>query len=333
MFRKVWGFLVLAMLAPAAAGASPITSLVVFGDSLSDQGNAFLMTGGFPPAPYDKRASNGPVAVERLAANLGVPLAPAVLGGTNYAVVGATTGPVVIPKSSPSATTQNIVALNYGQSALNGTSLLSQVGEFLATGPVTDPSGSLFFVWAGANDLLVNASINTISHALVNMTVAIGALYADGARRFLVPNLPDLSLTPFGMSAPALQPVLRALSVVFNTGLDAALDGLSGALPGIEIQKFDTFALLTALSADPGAFGLADATNPCLAGAVFGAGPACSNPGSDLFWDTLHLTSAGHGVLGDRFALAVPEPATIVLLGFGTGIAALSRRRRTSSRS
>jgi phospholipase/lecithinase/hemolysin len=319
------------MLAAAAAGASPITSLVVFGDSLSDQGNAFLMTGGFPPAPYDKRASNGPVAVERLAADLGVPLAPAVLGGTNYAVVGATTGPVMIPGSAPAATTQNIVALNYGQSALDGTSLLSQVGKFLATGPVTDPSGSLFVVWGGANDLLVNASINTISNALVNMTVAIGALYADGARRVLVPNLPDLSLTPFGMSAPAIKPILQALSIIFNTGLDAALDGLTAALPGIQIQKFDTFALLTALSADPGAFGLANATDPCMTG-VFGGGPVCSSPGGDVFWDTFHLTTAGHSVLGDRFAAAVPEPATIVLLGFASGIAALVRRRRTSSR-
>src|SRR6478735_5742525 len=88
-------------LIPAVASAGPITSLYVFGDSLSDDGNAFLLTGGFPPAPYAQRASNGPVAVERLAFDLGLTLAPAALGGTNYAVVGATTGPVQIPGSAP----------------------------------------------------------------------------------------------------------------------------------------------------------------------------------------------------------------------------------------
>jgi len=55
-------------LLPAVASAGPITSLYVVGDSLSDSGNAFILTAGFPPAPYAQRASNGPVAVERLAA-------------------------------------------------------------------------------------------------------------------------------------------------------------------------------------------------------------------------------------------------------------------------
>src|SRR3954462_7052407 len=75
-------------LLPGVASAAPITSLYVLGDSLSDSGNAFILTRGFPPAPYAQRASNGPVAVEQLAARLGLTLTPSELGGTNYAVVG-----------------------------------------------------------------------------------------------------------------------------------------------------------------------------------------------------------------------------------------------------
>ena len=95
MMKRLFPLLALLVLTPVPALADPITSLVVIGDSVSDEGNAFAITGGvFPPPPYAQRASNGPVAAEVLAAQGGVPLAPAVAGGTNYAVVGATTGPV-----------------------------------------------------------------------------------------------------------------------------------------------------------------------------------------------------------------------------------------------
>lgn len=64
----------LAMLS-VAASAGVFTSLTVFGDDLSDEGNDFLYTAGaWPPAPYLQRLCNGPVAVEQLASNLGLAL-------------------------------------------------------------------------------------------------------------------------------------------------------------------------------------------------------------------------------------------------------------------
>src|SRR3954447_10825115 len=113
--RLVASAFVLCLL-PGVAGAAPITSLYVVGDSLSDSGNAFILTGGFPPAPYAQRASNGPVAVERLAADLGVTLTPSAAGGTNYAVMGAATGPVAIPQSP--FVTDNSAAITYSQPKL-----------------------------------------------------------------------------------------------------------------------------------------------------------------------------------------------------------------------
>ena len=98
MHGRLLAYILAAVLAPALALAAPITSLVVVGDSLSDDGNGFILTGGtFPPPPYDQGGSNGPVAVEYLASALGLPLAPSAAGGTNYAVLGAATGAVEIP--------------------------------------------------------------------------------------------------------------------------------------------------------------------------------------------------------------------------------------------
>ena len=83
MYGRLLAYVLAAVLAPALAFGGPITSLIVVGDSLSDDGNAFILTGGtFPPPPYDQNASNGPVAVDYLASQLGVPLTPSASGGT-----------------------------------------------------------------------------------------------------------------------------------------------------------------------------------------------------------------------------------------------------------
>ena len=81
----------LLLMVPALAGAASFKALYVFGDSLSDPGNAAAMSASlFPPSSqgYAERFSNGPVAAEYLAAFMGVPGGPAESGGTNFAVGG-----------------------------------------------------------------------------------------------------------------------------------------------------------------------------------------------------------------------------------------------------
>ena len=77
--------------------AAPFSSLYVFGDSLSEMGNVFAATHHLIPSdpPYFRgRFSKGPVWVEHLAEQLGLPLIanggdPTVIQGNNFAAGGA----------------------------------------------------------------------------------------------------------------------------------------------------------------------------------------------------------------------------------------------------
>jgi phospholipase/lecithinase/hemolysin len=336
MVRKLSAFLLVALLVPTLAAASPITALYVIGDSLSDQGNGYILTGNtFPPAPYAQRASNGPVAVERLAAILGLPLTPSELGGTNYAVVGATTGVVPIPFAPPN-TTDNTAGLSYGQPALFGHGMLSQVAEILGAGPIPNVQDALFVVWGGANDLFLNPTPGAAATAISNLATAISTLYSIGARQFLVPNLPNLAQTPSGLALPPLQRAgLQQLTIGFNTNLAITLSALPAFLPGVDIEQFNTFALLNAISTNPGAFGFSNASNPCVTGDLASGGVVCATPSSYVFWDNIHPTTAAHQVLGANFAAQVdpvPEPATIALVSIGLAVTIASRWRRMGAR-
>ncbi len=293
----------------AHAWALPFSALYAFGDSLSDAGanpsavmSIYKLLGDCDPLhpcpPYfDGRYSNGPVAVERLA--------DAVLpGGANpgnffsFAVAGSTSG-IGNLGDSGSATT-------VGQHGLPGMAQQLLAYESASKG-IADP-GALYFVWGGANDLL---TANSPIVAAQNIADYVALLAGMGARHILVPNLPDLALTPFAREAD-LQLVAHGFSMQFNDTLAALLAGLDASLPA-DVIAFDTFGLLNAVVANPAAFGFTDAMQACLVSTT----AMCANPDAFVFWDGFHPTAAAHAVIAEGFARAVPEPASVLLLAVG----------------
>lgn len=285
------------------ATAASFTGFYVFGDSLSDSGNIYATSSGtYPPAPYfDGRFSNGPTYAENLATRYGFTAAPSLLGGSNYAFGGATAG---------------------GSSAMPP-SLGDQVSMFRAQPGAAD-SSALYVVWAGGNDLRVDPSAVGIGSALGGISGAIQGLYQEGARNFLVMNLPNLGLTP---EAQANGTVAAATfgSMTFNSYFSSTIGGLQGALAGSNIRTLDTFALLSSIVANPVAAGLANVTDACFTGTA-----VCANPGGYLFWDGIHPTAAGHRLIADAAynVLAVPEPETYALMLAGLGLLVARTRRR-----
>jgi len=299
------------------------TGVSVFGDSLSDGGNVFTFSGGtFPPPPYAQRLTNGPTAVEVMAANLGLPLTPSLLGGRNYAYGGAETGLGNYFRVSPDV--PPIINLIFsGVPPYPPTGTLAQVQGFGGTIAPQD----LTVLWAGPNDfftalVLGQNPADAIGPALANLSQSAGLLYAAGARTILMPDMPNLGATPFALST-GNAPGLTALTVAFNTFLDLTIDQLEMSLPGLDIVGFDTFGLLGSVIANPGAFGFTNVTDPCFNGIT-----VCANPDQYLFWDLVHPTASAHRILGNAFTSAVPEPATLALVGFALAIFGASRRVR-----
>jgi phospholipase/lecithinase/hemolysin len=255
------------------ANSEPFSHVPVFGDSLSDTGNLYQLSGGLPPAPYwNGRFCNGPVWVEYLVAGLRMNYQP----DDNFAVAGATTG---------TANTNDGPGQKYP-------GLQDEIALFKDDGGVTEPERALFIVGAGGNDIFVGVQTgglgSVITEGVNNTLVAVQELWGAGARYILVMNLPDLGVTPRAQSMRLGAP-LTELCATYNDYLDLGLDGLATA--GIPTIRLDAFTLLHNLAHAPAEYGFSDVTTP-----LIGLG-AVDHPDQFLFWDTIHPTTAVHEVL------------------------------------
>lgn len=352
-FRRLVRYAASTLALFAASHAGAFDKLVVFGDSLSDGGNAFntvdvpfLYPNGFPPPPNNQRNSDGLVAVEYLAQRLGVDLKPStVTGGTNYAYSGAMTGqrsgvfPTPPLPGGVAVTTENYADPVYGATQLrSGTSLTSQVGSFIGAGAPFSPDSTLFVVWAGANDFFFAPESATVASSIQNIGGAIHQLAQIGAKKFLVPGLPDLSLTPAILELDAAAPGFgigagyRDLSLTFNMILQSTVSaiesGYQAVVPGFDITYFDVNASLLGVLSNPAGLGLSNTTQGCN-NITFTS--TCANPDQYLFWDPVHPTDVVHAELGRQFAQAVPEPEAWALMAVGLVVLGAARCMRLKS--
>jgi phospholipase/lecithinase/hemolysin len=199
--------------------------------------------------------------------------------------------------------------------------MFQQMGLYLSSsGGVADPS-ALYFVWGGANDFL---TLDSPILAAQNIAGHVGTLATAGAAHILVPNLPDLSLTPFVQDA-GLQALAQAFTLGFNAELAVQLGNLSALFPGTDIVQFDTFAFLNDVVTNPADYGFANSQDACLPSILVAP---CANPDGYVFWDGFHPTTQADAVIASAFAQAVPEPGTLALLVLGLYAAFLTDARR-----
>jgi len=299
-------------LSTTATATPTYSDIFILGDSLSDSGNALVATGGattnppyqalIPSAPYSSgRFSNGNVWVESFATSLGLSSSPSFLGGNNFAFGGARTGSLsgVADSFSPSLSVQR-------------DALIGSLGSL--------PSDALYVVWGGGNDVREAATVANpnavISDSLNNITSIIASLQMAGANDFLVPNLPDIGITPAATAlGPAAIAGLSQLSSGFNMGLTSVVAGLEANL-GVNIIDLDIESLVNNVVNSPSDFGFNNVSDACI---VLG-GADCGSADNYLFWDGIHPTAAAHRIIAASAltavsdSVAVPAPASLALL-------------------
>lgn len=279
--------LLFASTSPATADDTSFSELVVFGDSLSDTGNAYWATGfQLPPSPlyFDGRFSNGPVWHEILAEGLGVaPATPSLIGGNNHSWGGAETGS--------------------GISLFNTPNLGDQIGLYLSmAAPLPE---QLFVVAGGGNDILPPGSIRPPEEIVANIVSHVETLIGAGAQSVLVINIPALEKTPAIVAlgkeaAKEARKATREANVMLNNAIrnlrrELKRNGFLG-----EIYFVDVYRPWRALLAHPSFIDVENTTDtaidppdcpPCL-------GVVVDDPNSYFWYDAVHPTAPVHAATG-----------------------------------
>jgi outer membrane lipase/esterase len=286
-----------AMLLASAAQAADrptFTNVVVFGDSLSDNGNLSSLTPGGERMRFT--TNPGLVASEVVASHYGFTLEPSTSGGTDYAWGGA-------------------------QSAKDLGTIVSaktQVNQYLAANGGRADSHALYTMWIGANDILNLDLSQDLNAQMVNAANAevstLKTLQQAGARYIVVYNLPDVSNTP-EVHGTGLATIAGQLGSLYNSTLDQGVATL-----GAGILPVNTYALLNQVIADPTRYGFSNVTDrACTTSssincttATLAAPDAAS---TYLFADGVHPTTAAHAMLAEVVLSELQAPQQISLLG------------------
>jgi phospholipase/lecithinase/hemolysin len=330
------------LLGATASHAASFDAEYVFGDSLSDNGNAAEFGGAAYPYPpsYHDAYTNGPVAVALLAQSFGLNLEPSLwangfmdvhnifppgfVPGTNYAFAGATASEdgTIVP----------------------GANLPDQVAAYTAlVSKVADPS-ALYVVMIGGNDVILTA-LSPLSQPAAEAVLMgsvttevdqIKTLVKDGAKNFLIVNVPNVGLIPLMTEEfPADAAAATTDSQYYDSQLNTQLAGLS--LPAGALHEFDLYDYNRTILNNATELGFTNTTQPCFSDAPATAdstiGCSIATVNNFIFWNNVHPSGHLQALWAAGMEAVVPEPSTWTMLAIGfvaMGFAGLKRSRKVS---
>ncbi|MFL6583743.1 MAG: SGNH/GDSL hydrolase family protein [Chthoniobacterales bacterium] len=314
----VFASLLLCVTAFAQQTTPAFTQIILFGDSLSDNGNDYHRVNdvsqgqiGYPGNSFNyatgrftNDTNTDPPAHlyvetwhEQLAIGfLHIPPAKNSLdGGLNYAFGGATTENGTQDKSvfgSPVSITID----NMGK----------QMDDYLTrVNNVADPT-ALYIVWGGGNDIRDNPSATNVSATVGRVNLLLTRLANAGAKYIMVPNLPPIGTIPENAGDTAAQNAKDVASLDYRAQLDSSLNGTQTSLAAqgvnFTLYRVDVWKENLQIYTNPSAFGFVDVRNSA-------QGKSSVNPDQFLFWDGIHPTTAGHYQIGKAAYETIVNPS------------------------
>ncbi len=291
----------LALASPAAA----FTQIILFGDSLSDDGNVahrvrdtvgfsypstnfnysnYRFTNDFNTNPAS-RLYHGTWHEQLAQSFLHLPVATNSLdGGTDFAFGGATT---------EDGTQQRTLIGNptpFGGGSLTVTidNMGKQVDDYIAS-HATD-ANALYILWGGGNDLFDDDSAANVTATAARVGNLVQRLANAGARNFLVPNVPPLGAVPNSFGDLNTVAARDLASASYRNQLNSVIATTKATLVsrGITVQIFALDSWLNGIRVlgQPAKYGLVNVITPAQGESV--------NPDQYLYWDDIHPTTSGH---------------------------------------
>lgn len=295
------------VVASAPAAAQQVDRIVVFGDSYADTGNALRLAGVNPLTTgiyTTGRFSGGSNYIDTLTDILQVPQFNFAIGGARTNNGNQTTGlpgftfevqqflagggTLGFPTVGTALDRSDLVAVSIGG---NDARNYQQTGGTLAGAPAAAATAVTSF--QQNFDLVMARGAPTISF-----------LAGDTGL------LPEISTNPAGAA------VRTAYSTAFNSGVQQVLAGYANQ--GAIVHYLDGTKVLTAITANPAAYGLTGVVCPQLPNTTCVADSGAPY----LFYvDNLHLTSKGFAILAQYVATQLAAPLTLQApseMGFST---------------
>lgn len=277
---------------------SPFNQSVVFGDSLSDNGffpDWATKTQGSETT--NGRFSNGSVWDEYL-----------FLGqkrGTKFSIFGSQRN------GDYGAQTENRdVNVNYsigGSTYLPNDSFYSptiekQIDDYI-NGTNTFSATSIVTLWAGANDALdaMEKGTSVTDKAEIvkgKLSEALERLYENGARHFLLPDMPDFSKVPRFINSGS--PFSHQAAEAFNNAIAESISAFKSKHPDANVYAPDMTTLLDTVGRHADLFGYQNTTEACVkVAACKSAAKGSAIQNEFMFWDEIHPTTRTHNYIAN----------------------------------
>jgi phospholipase/lecithinase/hemolysin len=274
----------------------PTKRIFVIGDSLSDSDKRLQSQskGSVPPFNlyWNGHFTNGPTWNEYIASALDIPSYSYAVAGTRIAEVN---NYYILPPTMKHLWSDNAYA---------------QIKQ-LDADKVRFSSQDLVAVWVGGNDYLLFPDEKKIDSLVWHTRNIVNQLRRRGAKRFILFNVPDVTLTPWHSLhlADIIMPAkkVKPLVVEHNNKLKLMVDRLRQDIPEVKITYVDIYSALNQVFERRELLELSNSKNPCIGGEFLPKGihPSfmsvqglpqiqCQEPESYFYWDPWHPTTKVH---------------------------------------